>query len=140
MNDVMTPEDYELLLSLGSQNSEDEAMIQQMLAQVEQLRAAGQAPGMRGNGSVQTAAHPLEFLAALANQNVARQKMEGVTGKRKEMSGRTNRQNQMVTAALLRRNAPATQAGGTGFMPPGMGRPQFSLTPRDNPESPYQLR
>ena len=102
MNDVLTPEDYELLLSLGGQNAQDADAIKLILSQAEALRAAGQTPQMRSAGRAQMAAHPLEFLGALANQNVARQRENKAGSMQKAMGERTNRQNQMVLASLLR--------------------------------------
>lgn len=116
MNDVMSPEDYQLLLQLGGQNQLDEQQIQMMLQQAEQLRAQGAAPEMRGNGRVQVAPNPLEYLGAAANQYAAGQTRKGAMGMQKGVADRTTQQNQMIMQALLRQQPPAPVPNGA----PGM--------------------
>lgn len=103
MNEVMSPEDYQMLLQLGGQNTQDAASVQSMLAQAQNLRARNQAPEMRGSGrGYQTAAHPLEHLSAMLGQGLAHRKDQGALDLQKGMGERTNQQNQMVLASLLR--------------------------------------
>lgn len=62
--DSLTDEQIQELIALGAL-PDQQAAIQQQLEQAQYLRdQAMQAPQMRGNGRVQTAANPLEFLAA----------------------------------------------------------------------------
>lgn len=111
MNEVMSPEDYQMLLQLGGQNTQDAASVQSMLAQAQNLRARNQAPEMRGSGrGYQTAAHPLEHLSAMLGQGLAHRKDQGAFDLQKGMGERTNQQNQMVLASLLRqRQQPQAQ-------------------------------
>lgn len=103
MNEVMSPEDYQMLLQLGGQNTQDAASVQSMLAQAQNLRARNQAPEMRGSGrGYQTAAHPLEHLSAMLGQGLAHRKDQGALDLQMGMGERTNQQNQMVLASLLR--------------------------------------
>lgn len=103
MNEVMSPEDYQMLLQLGGQNTQDAASMQAMLQQAQDLRARNQAPEMRGSGrGYQTAAHPLEHLSAMLGQGLAHRKAQGALDVQKGMGARTDQQNQMVLASLLR--------------------------------------
>lgn len=103
MNEVMSPEDYQMLLQLGGQNTQDAASVQSMLQQAQNLRARNQAPEMRGSGrGYQTAAHPLEHLSAMLGQGLAHRKDQGAFDLQKGMGARTDQQNQMVLASLLR--------------------------------------
>ena len=129
MNDIMTPEDYQMLLSLGGQNAQDEQVIQQMLAQAEQLRAQGATPGMRDAGRVRMAAHPLEFLSSMANQGLARQKDKDIMAQRKTMGGRTDTQNQMVLSALLRGRQGMAPQQPPQMPPQGMQQPPQMMGP-----------
>ena len=110
MNEVMSPEDYQMLLQLGGQNTQDAASMQAMLQQAQDLRARNQAPEMRGSGrGYQTAAHPLEHLSAMLGQGLAHRKDQGAFDLQKGMGARTDQQNQMVLASLLRQR-PQPQA------------------------------
>lgn len=111
MNEVMSPEDYQMLLQLGGQNTQDAASMQAMLQQAQNLRASNQAPEMRGSGrGYQTAAHPLEHLSAMLGQGLAHRKDQGALDLQKGMGARTAQQNQMVLASLLRqRQQPQAQ-------------------------------
>ena len=59
----------EYLMEMGAMQPEQEAIARKQ-AMVNQLRQAGQMPGMRAHGRINTAAHPLEMLGAMANQGV----------------------------------------------------------------------
>lgn len=126
MMDVLTPEDYQLLLELGGQNAQDEEAIKMALAQAEQLRAAGQTPQMRGNGRMQFAPHPLEYLGAMANQNVARQKEAKATDMRKQGQLRQQQQNAMILRALTQQQQPQQPVAGQGLQLPQQRSP-YSL-------------
>lgn len=120
--DAMTPEEYQLLLELGGQNAEDEQTIKMMLAQAEQLRSMGAAPEMRRAGNLYVAPNPLEYLGALANQNVARQKQQRATDMQRTNARRQSQQNSMVTRGILNTQAPQ-QTTGPGLMPPQQRSP-----------------
>lgn len=116
MQDVMSPEDYELLLQLGGQNAIDEQQIQMMLQQAEQLRNQGAAPEMRGNGRLMIAPNPLEYLGAAANQYAAGQTRKGAMDMQRGMGERQTQQNQRIMQALLRGQQTAPVPNGA----PGM--------------------
>lgn len=124
--DVLTPEDYQLLLELGGQNAQDEDQIKMILAQAEQLRAAGRAPEMRGNSRMQFAPHPLEYLGAMANQNVARQKETKATDMKKQGTLRQQQQNAMILRALTQQQQPQAPIAGQGMQLPQQPSP-YSL-------------
>ena len=105
MEDVLTPEEYALLLQLGADNSQlDDAVKMQML-QAEQLRTG--APQMRQAGRVNVAPNALELLGNLAQNKVSYDKQKQALAGRGQAAGNMNQQNQMLMQALLRgRGAP----------------------------------
>lgn len=106
MNDVMTPEEYELLLSLGAQSAEVQAAIEQQLAQAERLRAQGQLPQGQMAGRLYVAPNILQYAAALANTKVAGDKERMAAEQRRSVLGNQNQQNQMVMRSILNSNRP----------------------------------
>ena len=63
----------EYLMQMGAMQPEQEAIGRQR-EMANQLRQGGQTPGMRGNGRMQHAANPLEFLSAVGSNYGALQK------------------------------------------------------------------
>ena len=124
--DALTPEQYKMLLELGGQNSEEEAAIKAMLVQADQLREMGETPQGRQAGRLYIPPNPLEYLGALANQNVARQKRDKATEMQKQGAQRQSEQNRLMMQAILGQQQPQQPAGGGGFQPPKQRSP-FSL-------------
>jgi hypothetical protein len=113
--DALSDTELAQLLELGSQNSQDEQALKMMLAQAERLRQAGRLPGMRDAGRTTHAAHPLEFLASIANQGVAARKDKSAQDLQGEVGARTQRQNAMILRGLTQK-PPANP-----WTPAGMG-------------------
>lgn len=101
--DVLTPEQYEELLRLGTENQELAAAIAQQQALADSLRTNdfGQ---MRGNGRVQVASSPLEMLAGIGRNWKAGQMDKAIQGQQRTSIGNTQQQNQTVMRAILNGN------------------------------------
>lgn len=108
MNDVMTPEEYELLLSLGGDNAQLEQDMAMQQAMAEQLRQS--MPQGQMAGRVYVAPNVLQFAGKLAGD-----KASTIQGNKARESGRamganTQQQNRMIMQGILKGNAPTGPA------------------------------
>ena len=77
------------LLEIGAMQPQQEQLARKR-ALVDQLRQGGRTPGMRQAPGMVQAAHPLEFLGALAHQGVGQYK-EGQADQMQDQYGRDRR-------------------------------------------------
>jgi chaperonin cofactor prefoldin len=108
MEDVLTPEEYALLLSLGTDNQQLSDAIKMQMHQAEQLRA--EAPQMRRAGRVVMAPTAMELLGGLAQNKSSYDLQRGALENQKRSAATTNQQNQMMMQALLRGRQPQQAA------------------------------
>ena len=101
MNEQLSPEDYALLLQLGSENSDIDAQIALQQAQAQRMREMGQAPqgGMAGRTYVNP--HWTQYAAGLANQYGAGKKEQVVTDQQAQRNKNQDMQNQMIMRGIL---------------------------------------
>lgn len=104
MQDVMAPEEYELLMSLGGDNAQLAQDMALQQAQAEALRQDMPQGGMAGR--VYVGASPLQFLAKLGTDNVVRKKQEKAAEMGRTMGANTQQQNRMVMQGILKGNQP----------------------------------
>lgn len=86
MSDEMSDEELQQLIALGVIPDKQDALSQQMKI-AEQLRYHNK-PEMRGNGRVQTAANPLEFLFAGLEGRKAGKELEALRKQQDELLGK----------------------------------------------------
>lgn len=116
-NDVMTPEEYELLLSLGGENQQlTEEMKMQML-QAQQLRQ--DMPQGQMAGRVYVAPNILQYAGKLAGDNVANQKQKAAAANQRTIGANTQQQNGMIMRGILSGNQPQGPATMPGAAPVG---------------------
>lgn len=101
MEDVLTPDQYAMLLQLGGDNAGLQDDIKRQMAQADQLRMT-ELPGMRGNGRVQVAPHALELLGGLARNWKAGELGKSSADLQKQANQNTNQQNMMIMQGILR--------------------------------------
>jgi len=124
MDNLLTPEEYQQLLTLGQDNALMGDELKQQLAIAEQLRQ-GNAPQMRNAGRATVAPHWMELLGGLAREKSSYDRMGQAQQTRKGMQGNMNAQHALMLRALgagAQQPAPGPTAG-TGFMPPGFVTP-----------------
>lgn len=140
----MTDQELQALLGAGGTIAEEQEKADAAMKQAMMLRQAGKLPGMRDAGATRHAPHPLEALAALANQYAAGKKEKAASDAQGTARMGQQSQNQAILAALLRARGPqpglppalAAQAqpgpgqgpAGGAFAPPNlgpMGRPDL---------------
>lgn len=108
MQDVMTPEEYELLIALGGENAQLAEQIKVQQAQADALRQ--DMPQGQMAGRVYVAPNVLQYAGKLAGDNVARQKQEKAAAYGQTMGANTQQQNRMVMQGILKGNAPTAPA------------------------------
>lgn len=106
MQDVMTPEEYELLMSLGGDNAQLEQDMAMQQAMAEQLRQA--MPQGQMAGRVYVAPNILQYAGKLAGD-----KASMIQGNKAREIGRTigantQQQNRMVMQGILKGSQPPT--------------------------------
>lgn len=122
MQDVMTPEDYQLLLSLGGENSQlSEEMKMQML-QSEQLRR--DTPQGKMAGRVFVAPSITQYASKVMGDKMSYDKQQGALENSRKLGANTQQQNQMIMQGILRGNAP-------------MQRPSMGTAPATMQDDPY---
>lgn len=118
MNDVLSPEEYQMLMDLGITNADLEAALEQQSIQADMLRSRGEVPEGRMIGRVFVPPSITQYASALANQKVAGDMGRAITDSKKQMAKNTGTQNTMVMKAILGANQrPGTQAASTPFDP-----------------------
>jgi len=114
MTQQLSPEEYQQLLSLGSQNSQ----LSQQMEMAKMLRLPLQQRG--SPGGYQVAPHWTEGLSNLVNQ-------VGAQGAGKKQTDNTARQNDIMMRAILAMSQQQGQQGqppaGNGMMPPSPRAP-----------------
>ncbi len=121
----LSDEDIAQLIQLGVIPEEQAALLkQQQQAQMLQQRPG---PEMRGNGRVQTAANPLEFIGAGLQQYAGMRKEKQATGKldelrKQQLMGRQLYANKLLDTPYRRQSmtAPMQPEQDFGVKPPAM--------------------
>lgn len=111
----LSDEDLAKLAALSG-ISEEEAMLAKQLQQAQMLQQR-QGPQMRGNGRVQTAANPLEFVGAGLQQYAGMRREKELMGKmdelrKQQMQGRQLYMNRMMDSPYRRSTQPFIQGVG----------------------------
>lgn len=120
----MTPEEYQMLLQLGTDNSDLQETIKMQLAQAEALRRGG-GLGMRDAGRMTVAPHWLELVGQLAREGVAYNKQESALADRKKMGANTQMQNNLIMQGILAR--PKAQPAPFSFQAPQQDEDPYSF-------------
>lgn len=105
MNDALTPEDYEMLLALGSDNAALDPMIAQQMEQAKLLREQGATPQGQMAGRVFVAPNVLQYAAALGNQHKAKTADKQMQDFQQQQLNNQRRQNEMVMRGIVGRGA-----------------------------------
>lgn len=109
MDDVLSPEDYEMLLALGGDNAALDPMITQQMEQAKLLREQGATPQGQMAGRVFVAPNVLQYAAALGNQYKAKSADKQMQDFQQQQLNNQRRQNEMVMRGIVGR--------GTGQQP-----------------------
>jgi hypothetical protein len=125
----LTPEEYEQLAALTTQNAELDQQMKLQMAQANAMRQ-GTMPQMRQAGRIATAPHWLEMLGGLAREKTAGDLQRAALSNATKMSQNTARQNRDWAGKMYgwgQPSAPMQEAGGTGTLNP-QATPQGMLT------------
>lgn len=127
MQDVMTPEDYELLLSLGGENAQLAEEMKMQMLQAEQLRK--ETPEGRMISGHYVAPSITQFASKMMGDKWAHDKQTAALETSRTAGRNTTQQNQMIMQGILRGNKPLNPSVG------GTATPPFQQAPMQ--EDPY---
>lgn len=128
-NDLLTPEEYAQLLSLGAENAGADDQIKQQLAMAQRLRE-GNNPQTQMYGRVAVAPHWTQLASGLFREGMAGQEQRMA---QQSMQGKTDRlqQQQALILRALQNGQQAQQgvpdAAGGGLRLPGQQPPASAL-------------
>ena len=111
----MSEEELQQLMALGI-IPDQQALLEKQRTLAEQLRYRN-APEMRGNARVQTAANPLEFLVSGIQGYKAGKELDEIKKKNDDLLQQQVSGRKAFYEALRRRSANAGQPQGLGMMP-----------------------
>ncbi len=111
MADTMSPEEYELLVSLGGANQDLSDQVAMQREQAQMLRGGPRAGAGGMAGNVYVASNPLQHVGDVLRDKLSMDKMGEARAGMGQMNSNQQQQNQMVLKQLLGRPAGAAPNG-----------------------------